>query len=74
MNQRSTARKPCVFRHDPSLFVLSPNKSPLPASSLTLFATFFRCSQLPSAPGDRLHSATHLRRTLAQALRSIQSA
>src|SRR5882724_10477839 len=28
-----TARKPCVLRHDPSHFALSPNKSLLPASS-----------------------------------------
>jgi hypothetical protein len=33
-----------------SLSASSPNQSPLPASSGTLFATSFRCSQLPSAP------------------------
>ena len=38
------SKKPCVLRHDPSLFALSPNKSLLPASSRTLFATFFRNS------------------------------
>ena len=33
-----------------SLSASSPNQSPLPATSGTLFATSFRCSQLPSAP------------------------
>jgi hypothetical protein len=33
-----------------SLSGSSPKQSPLPASSGTLFATSFRCSQLPSAP------------------------
>jgi hypothetical protein len=35
----------------------SPNQSPLPASSGTLFATSFRCSQLPSAPPRQRRSA-----------------
>src|SRR5258708_30310911 len=72
MKQLSTARKPCVLRHDPSLFALSPNKSLLPASSHTLFATFFRNSPLPSTSCHLLCSAAQSRRTSTPALRSIQ--
>jgi hypothetical protein len=72
MKQLSTARKPCVLRHDPSLFALSPNKFLLPPSSHTLFATFFRNSPLPSASCHLLCSAAQSRRTATPALRSIQ--
>jgi hypothetical protein len=63
--QLSTARKPCVLRHDPPLFALSPNKFLLPTSSDTLFTTFFRTSQFPGASCHLLpphHPNTPLRR------------
>jgi hypothetical protein len=66
------SKKPCVLRHDPSLFALSPNKFLLPASSPTLFATFFRNRQLPSASCHLLCSAAQSRRTSTPALRSIE--
>src|SRR5712664_4966615 len=66
------SKKTCVLRHDPSLFALSPNKSLLPASSHTLFATFFRNSSLPRASCHLLCSAALSRRTSTPALRSIQ--
>src|SRR5712664_299267 len=66
------SKKTCVLRHDPSLFALSPNKSLLPASSHTLFATFFRNSQFPSASCHLLCSAKQPRCTSTPALHSIQ--
>jgi Putative transposase len=66
------SKKIPVLRHDPPLFALSPYKSRLPASSPTLFATFFRNSQLPSASCHLLYSAAQSRPNSMPAPCSIQ--
>src|SRR3974377_2108524 len=57
MRQLSPIRILRVFRHGPSLLDLSPNKFLPPASSTTLFTTFFRHCQLCDPHGQLLSSA-----------------
>src|SRR5713101_9329278 len=74
MKRRSPIRIPRVFRHGPSLLDSSPTKFLPPASSGTLFTTFFRHSQLCDPSCQLLCSAARPQHTSTPPLHSIQFA
>jgi hypothetical protein len=74
MLSHETAQKLCVFRHDPSLCVLPPNKPLPPTSPGTPFAIFFRSSYLPGKRSHPLRSATQFRRISTSPFQSIEFA
>src|SRR6266852_6894021 len=74
MKRLSPIRIPRVFRHGPSLLDSSPTKFLPPASSGTLFTTFFRHSQLCDPSCQLLCSAARPQHTSTPPLHSIQFA
>src|SRR5260370_1047760 len=71
MKRLSPIRIPRVFRHGPSLLDSSPTKFLPPASSGTLFTTFFRHSQLCDPSCQLLCSAARPQHTSTPPLHSI---
>src|ERR1700676_1296349 len=74
MKPLSTIRKRCVLRHGPSLCVLPPNQSLLPASPAALLTAVLRFCQLSDNGCCLLRFAAQLRRTLTLHLLSIEFA
>ncbi len=74
MKRLSTPRKLCVFRHDPSICALSPNKPLLLNSRSLPFTAILPFGQLLNGLHHLLQSAVLLRHTTTPPLHSIQIA